>query len=331
MRSHLGEPLLDDKKFVNLEVYVILLLTNFTSNEVQMWLPLLEQALPAEQFCVYPDLPNLADIDVALVANPPAGVLATLPNLKLIQSLWAGVDALLRDATLPRDIPLARLVDPALTQAMLETVLTHVLSLHRQIPAYQAQQQAKVWQQLPQPSAAERKVAVLGLGHLGRVAAVQLKQLGFVVLGWSSRPTNLEGIQTFSGQDGLQTMLEQSEILVNLLPLTDETRGILNAQTLSYLPVGSSIINLARGAHIIEADLLAALDSGHLQHAILDVFTTEPLPTDHLFWHHPQITVLPHVAAATNPITAAKVVATNVLRLRSGQPLEHVVDRTRGY
>jgi glyoxylate/hydroxypyruvate reductase len=310
---------------------MIALLTNFNAAEIQMWLPHLERNLPSEQICVYPEIPNLESIDVALVANPLVGVIATMPNLKLIQSLWSGVDSLLKDSSLPKNVPLARLVDPALTQAMIETVLTHTLALHRQIPAYAKQQQARVWKQLAQPSASDRTVGILGLGHLGRECATNLERIGFRVIGWSSRPITLEGIITFDGETGLQAVLEQSEILVNLLPLTDETRGILNAQAFKTMPVGSSLINVARGAHVIEADLITALDSGHLEHAILDVFTQEPLPENHAFWHHPKITVLPHVAAITNPTTASTVVAGNIQRLRSGQPLENLVDRSRGY
>jgi glyoxylate/hydroxypyruvate reductase len=310
---------------------MIALLTNFDPNEVQKWLPHLERNLPNEKIHVYPKIPNLELIDVALVANPPVGVLAIMPNLKLIQSLWAGVDSLLRDSSLPKNVPLARLVDPALTQAMIETVLAHMLALHRQIPAYAKQQQARIWNPLAQPSASERTVGILGLGHLGRECATHLERIGFRVIGWSSRPTTLEGITTFDGQSGLQSVLEQSEILVNLLPLTDETRGILNAQVFQTMLAGSSLINVARGAHVIDADLIAALDSGHLEHAILDVFTQEPLPENHAFWHHSKITVLPHVAAITNPATASTVVAGNIQRLRSGQPLENLVDRSRGY
>jgi glyoxylate/hydroxypyruvate reductase len=310
---------------------MIVLLTNFDASEIQEWLGHLERNLPNDPICVYPEIPNLESIDVALVANPSVGVLATMPNLKLIQSLWAGVDSLFKDSSLPKNVPLARLVDPALTQAMIETVLTHTLALHRQIPAYAKQQQARVWNQLAQPSANERAVGILGLGHLGRECARHLERIGFRVIGWSSRPSTLEGITTFDGETGLQAVLKQSEILVNLLPLTDETRGILNAQAFQTMPAGSSLINVARGAHVIESDLIAALDSGHLEHAILDVFTQEPLPEQHAFWHHPKITVLPHIAATTNPKTASNVVAQNIHRLRKNIPLENLVDRSRGY
>lgn len=309
---------------------MVLLLTNFDDAQIQKWLPNLQKHLPNETIFVYPHF-DANEIDVALVANPPQSVLATLPNLKLIQSLWAGVDALMRDATLPKQIPLARLVDPELTRAMIESVLTHVLTLHRQLPVYQQQQQEKVWRQLEQPGAYQRIIAVLGLGQLGSVCAKHLKQIGFNVVGWSSREKVLENAQTFHGETGFQTVLAQADIVVNLLPLTPTTQGILNAKTFGMMKRGSSLVNVARGAHIVDEDLLKALDSGQLNYAILDVFTQEPLPKEHLFWSHPKITVLPHVAAITNPVTASKVVAQNVLRLRARQPLENLVDVARGY
>jgi glyoxylate/hydroxypyruvate reductase A len=310
---------------------MILLLTNFDEVHIQKWLPHLQEHLPKERIYVYPEMPDAKEIDVALVANPPQGVLATLPNLKLIQSLWAGVDSLMRDETLPRHIPLARLVDPELTQAMIESVLTHVLTLHRQIPAYQKQQREKVWRQLEQPSASQRTVAMLGLGQLGSVCAKHLKQLGFNVIGWSSKEKRLEHIPTFYGESGFQTVLVQADIVVNLLPLTPETKGLFNKTTFQKMKAGVGFINVARGAHVVDEDLIAALDNGQVSYAILDVFTQEPLPTEHPFWNDPNITVLPHVAAITNPVTASRVVAQNVLRLRAGELLENLVDVARGY
>jgi glyoxylate/hydroxypyruvate reductase len=309
---------------------MLLLLTNFDDAQVQQWLPFLQQHLPDEKINVYPDF-EAEDIDIALVANPPQGVLTTLPNLKLIQSLWAGVDALVRDATLPKNIPIARLVDPELTQAMIESVVTHVLTLHRQIPAYQKQQRDKVWQQLGQLSASQRTVAMLGLGQLGGVCAEHLNLMGFKVIGWSYKEKKLEHVSTFHGSTGLQTVLARADITVNLLPLTPDTKGILNKTTFEMMKRGTGLINVARGAHVVDEDLIVALNSGQLSHAILDVFNPEPLATEHPFWSHPNITVLPHVAAITNPVTASKIVAQNVLRLRAGEPLENLVDVARGY
>jgi glyoxylate/hydroxypyruvate reductase len=237
----------------------------------------------------------------------------------------------MRDVSLPKTVPIARLVDPELTQAMIESVVTHVLTLHRQIPAYQKQQQEKVWRQLEQPNASKRTVAMLGLGQLGSICAKHLQQLGFRVIGWNLGKKKRENLETFRGSAGFQTVLAQADIVVNLLPLTPDTKGLFDGATFHKMKVGVGFINVARGGHVVDEDLLEALSNGQLSHAILDVFTTEPLPLEHPFWTHPNITVLPHVAAITNPVTASSIVAQNVLRLRAGEPLENLVDVARGY
>jgi glyoxylate/hydroxypyruvate reductase A len=297
----------------------------------QRWLPGLRAALPAARLHVWPEIPDPAAIEVALVAKPAAGALGAFPALKLIQSLWMGVDGLLADPTLPRGVPLARLVDPGMVAAMGETVLARVLDWHRHLYRYRAQQAARVWRPLPQRLAAERTVGLLGLGELGRHVAQRLLQLDFRVCGWSRRPKRIEGLECFAGADGLDAMLAKSGALVCLLPLTPETRGILDARTLALLPRGSCVINVARGAHVVEADLAAALDAGQLAHAYLDVFETEPLPEAHPFWSHPGVSLTPHVAALTDPRTALPVVIRNLERLSRGEPPEALVDPTAGY
>jgi glyoxylate/hydroxypyruvate reductase A len=309
----------------------ILLLAAMSEAEFGGWEGALREVFAGEELRVYPEVGEPTEIEVALVANPPPGVLGELPNLRLIHSLWRGVDALVGDATLPRDVPLARLVDPAMVRAMTETVLLHVLTLHRRIPEYREQQGRALWRELDQPTAGERRVGILGLGDLGREAARALAGLGFAVAGWSRRPRPLPGVATFTGAAGLAGLLARTDILVNLLPLTAETRGILNAETLAQLPPGAGLINVARGGHLIEGDLLRALDSGHLAHAILDVFNEEPLPADHPFWGHPRVTVLPHVAAYSDARSGAAIVARNVARFRAGEPVEHLVDWGAGY
>lgn len=295
------------------------------------WLPALRAALPRDSIRTWPDVPDPALVDVALVTRPPAGALRAFSSLRLIQSLWMGVDALLADATLPRDVPLARLVDPGMVAAMSETVLACVLDWHRARYRYRAQQRERAWRPLPQALASDRTVGLLGLGELGRDAAAKLGALGFRVCGWSRRPKALAGIECFSGADGLRALLARSGALVCLLPLTLGTRGILNAEAFAQLPRGACIINVARGAHLSEADLAGALDSGQLAHAYLDVFSTEPLPASHPFWAHPQVTLTPHVAALTEPRTAAAVIAENVARVRRGEAALHLVDREREY
>lgn len=297
----------------------------------QRWLPPLAAALPRDRFVVWPAVGDPAQVDIALVAKPPQGALAEFPRLKLVQSLWMGVDGLLADSTLPRSTPIARLVDPGMVAAMSETVLASVLDWHRYRYRYRAQQARQEWKPLPQYMAADRTVGLLGLGELGQDAAAKLCALGFNVCGWSRRPKHIEGIACFHGEGGLTEMLSRSGALVCLLPLTAETRGILNAGTLARLPEGACVINVARGAHLVDNDLLAALESGRLDHAYLDVFDTEPLPASHPFWKHPSITVTPHVAALTEPRTSLAKVVANVERVRRGERPEALVDVAAGY
>lgn len=279
----------------------------------------------------WPDSGDPADIDYALVWKQPPEALDGLTGLQAIFSLGAGVDGVLRDASLPPSVPLVRMVDPSLVAGMVEFVLMQVLHYHRSMPAYAAQQRRHLWQPLPQLMARDRRVGVLGLGELGAACATALAGLGFDMRGWSRSPKHIDAVRSFHGPDGLAAMLVETEILVCLLPLTRETDGILNRQTLSLLPRGSFLINAARGGHLVEEDLIPLLDSGHLAGATLDVFRTEPLPTTHPFWDHPAITLLPHAAALTQPETAAAIIAANIRRHRAGQGLLHVVERDRGY
>ncbi len=302
-----------------------------TTAKPERWLEPLGAALPDDEIVVYPEVGDPATIECAIVAVPPPGVLTGLPNLCLIQSLWVGVESLLHDPTLPTDVPLARLVDPGMTETMTETVLQHVLNAHRDYEGYRAQQRAGIWRHLPQVRAQDRRVGFLGLGELGTAAARTLAELNFAVAGWSRRPKALDGIETFAGADGLHPFLARTDILVCLLPLTTETRGIIDARALAALPRDATLINVARGGHVVDDDLLAALDSGQLGRAVLDVFNTEPLPAEHPYWTHPRVVVMPHVAAETDPATATAQVVENLRRLRAGEPLRNVVDRAAGY
>lgn len=266
-----------------------------------------------------------------MAANPPWGMLATYPNLRFVQSLWAGVDRLLADPALPTHITIARLVDPEMAQTMLEGTVTAVMYVHRQFPAYLHQQVAHTWRQLPQPNAAHRKVGLLGLGEMGRPVARALAALGFEVHAWGQRPRSEPGCHYGWGEAGLETVLARAQILINLLPLTPATHGMLNARLFERLPAGAALINFGRGGHLQDRDLLAALEKGQLSHAVLDVFQQEPLPADHPFWSHPRITVLPHIAATTDPKTAAPIAMRNVAAFREGRELTGLVSRSRGY
>lgn len=308
---------------------VVLFLSSVDS--ASEWAAELGQHLSGLEVRVWPELGDPAAIDAALVWRPPPGLLERLPNLKVICSLGAGVDHIFADPKLPAGVPIVRLVDPHMTAAMSEYVLLQVLRLHRQDLSYLAQQRARRWLPLKQPNAADRRVGVLGLGALGGDTAIKLKVMGFEVSGWSRRDRKLAGIRCHHGADGLRAMLAETEILVCLLPLTKATDGILNAKLFAQLPRGAAIINCARGRHLVEADLLAALESGQLSGAALDVFRDEPLPPDHPFWSDPRIIVTPHVAAATHAPTAAAIVADTLRRIRDGRPLSDRVDVSEGY
>jgi glyoxylate/hydroxypyruvate reductase A len=309
----------------------ILLSGRFEADERDRWLAALREQLPGETLVVRGESEFDGDVDIAVVADASARALLGLPRLRFVQSLWAGVERLLREGGVPEGVVLARMVDPAMNEAMAQTALWTVLGLHRDFFLYARQQQQRLWVPHPQRRADEVTVAVLGLGQMGAAAARRLAQAGYPVIGWSARHREVAGVRCLSGDAALAEVLAQAQIVINLLPLTPATAGLLNARTLAQLPRGAAVVNLARGGHLVEADLLAALGRGHVAHAVLDVFASEPLPREHPFWSHPQVTVLPHVAAATDVRSAATVVARQVQAFRAGRPVEHVVDRQRGY
>lgn len=298
----------------------VLLSGDMDAAETQAWQQALAVAMP-EATWIDPEAARrqAGEVLAAVVANPPPGSLRGLPNLRLIQSLWAGVDRLLADATLPAGVPVARMVDPSMSAAMAETALWAVLSLHRGFFDYAEQQRQGLWRQHAQRRADELEVLVLGQGEMGRAAAARIAPLGYRIRGWRRDGT------------ALASLLATADIVVNLLPLTLATRGLLDARFFAALPALASVVNLGRGAHVVDADLLAALDSGHLHHAVLDVFHTEPLPAGHPYWAHPRVTVLPHAAAATDPRSAAAVAAANLRAARDGKAISHLVDRRRAY
>ncbi len=311
---------------------VILFLGSLNEKKYAEWRAHLEAHLRQSEQLVLPgDAHEPADIDIAIVANPPPGALAKYPNLRFVQSVWAGVERMLADPDLPKDVTIARLVDPDLTQAMIEGVVAHVMALHRQSAAYAHEQARGEWTQFSQPLARDRRVGFLGLGELGRACAKALGALGFDVGGWSFRPHNIPDVRCFHGDDGLQALLARTDIVVNLLPLTPQTTDILDRTFFARLPRGASIVNVARGSHLVEVDLIDALDSGQIGHAILDVFRTEPLPKNHPFWQHPKMSVFPHVAAYSAPESAAAIAVAGVCAFRAGTPLTGLVDRARGY
>jgi len=287
---------------------------------------------PSLTIRLFPDAGDPAEIEAAVVWTAhDMAELRRYPNLRLIVSMGAGVDHLLRPPGPPPGIPVARLVDRMLTTQMGEWVLLNVLRFHRQDLDYRAQQAARVWNELPAPVTAATRIGILGLGELGTHAAGLMRQLGFPVMGWTRRPKAVPGVESFHGPDGLAAMAAQTNILVCLLPLTPETRGIVDARLLGLLPKGAFVINGARGGHVVDADLLAALDSGHVAGAALDVFQPEPLPPGHAYWAHPRVVMTPHAASITIPESAAPQVVENIRRARAGEPLLNLVDFSAGY
>ncbi|WP_208352536.1 2-hydroxyacid dehydrogenase [Pseudaestuariivita rosea] len=264
-----------------------------------------------------------------IIYAPNSGVTDFTPftRAKAVLNLWAGVENVVHDETL--NIPLARMVETGLTDGMVEWVTAHVLRHHIGIDT-NLRRQDGVWRQEVPPLAKDRRVTILGLGELGAACAKMLVQLKFDVRGWSRSAKSIEGVHCFSG-DELDQALTGTDILVLLLPLTPATEDILNADRIALLAKGAVVLNPGRGALIDDDALLAALDSGHLKHATLDVFRTEPLPADHPYWSHPKVTVTPHVASETRAETSSQTIAENIRRAEAGLPLLHIVDRDRAY
>ena len=295
------------------------------------WREELARLVPSLDLRIWPDIGNPEDIDLALVWRAPPGVLASLANLKLILSLGVGADHVLEQEDVSPDIPVVRLVDEHCAASMTEFVLLNVLRFHRRDPVYVEQQRNRVWRAYPTRTAPQCRVGIMGLGSLGIPAAKALQGLGFCVAGWSRRPRGIEGIACSWGDEGLEPFLGRSDILVCLLALTPATQGILCARTFEAMPRGAHVINCARGGHLVEEDLLAALESGRIAGAALDTTRAEPLPADHPFWDHPGIVLTPHAATGTNAPSAARHVAENIRRFHAGEPLLNVVDREAGY
>ncbi|MBK7475101.1 MAG: glyoxylate/hydroxypyruvate reductase A [Haliscomenobacter sp.] len=280
---------------------------------------------------IYPEIPNPEDVTMAVVWKHPPGSLSQFPNLKLVQSFGAGVEHLLLDPELPEGVPLARIVDDALTLSMRNYVGMAVLAIHKRLDVYLENQRRKVWEQ-PHPVEWPVRVGILGMGELGAASAQFLAGMGFEVWGYSQQRKTLPGVTCLSPQEAsLAEFAGMINVLVCLLPLTPQTEGILNDSLFRSMPKGSYLINAARGGHLVEADLLRVLDEGWFEGAFLDVFREEPLPASHPFWEHPKIFLTPHSASVTNPDSASKLVAENYRRVMAGQGPLHRVEAEKGY
>jgi glyoxylate/hydroxypyruvate reductase len=303
--------------------------------EPDTWLERFRVQAGKREVRLAPDIGDPAVVRYVCAWRPAPGSLDSLPNLRAIFSLGAGVDHLLRDASLP-DVPIVRIVDPDLTMRMTEYVVLHVLLHHRRMKLYEAQRLDRIWRENADPPASEVRVGIMGLGVLGRAAAASLAPLGFQLAGWSRSPRKIAGVETFAGEDGLRPFLGRTDILVCLLPLTEATRGILRYELFGALARdgalgGPTLINAGRGGLQVETDILRALEDGTLTSASLDVFEVEPLPAQSPMWNHPKIYVTPHNAAQSDPRALTKYVIAQIERDERGLPLENVVDRRLGY
>lgn len=301
----------------------------------QEWLTGIKQRLPQAEIREW-QRGDERPADYALVWRPPHEMLANRRDLKAVFALGAGVDAILdqerkHPGTLPAGVPLLRLEDTGMAQQMQEYALSYALRYFRRFDEYQALQQRQEWQPLDPHSLDDFTIGILGAGVLGQSVARKLTEFGFSVRCWSRSAKQLDGVQSFAGEAQRAAFLDGVKLLINLLPNTPETLGILNRELFAQLQPGAYLINIARGAHLVEADLLAALEQGQLAAATLDVFAREPLPQDHPFWRHPRVTITPHIAAITLPQQAMDQIAANIRALEAGHAPAGVVDRQRGY
>lgn len=294
------------------------------------WQRWLAKHAPDVQMHIWPDVGDAEQVELLVAWQPPEDVMATFPNLKALLSVGAGADQF-DLSQLPAELPVVRMIEPGLTQGMVEYVTFAVLGLHRDMPRYFQQQRAAQWQTHPIRTANQRRVGVMGLGELGQASLQQLVSLGFDCAGWSRTPRDIAGVRCWHGADQLGEFLAHSDILVCLLPLTESTRGLLNAELFAQLPKGAALVQVGRGPQLVDDHLLTALESGQLSAAVIDVTDPEPLPPDHPFWQHPAIWLTPHIASQTQTDSAVAALLDNLRRYQRGEPMVGLIDRKRGY
>lgn len=300
------------------------------SSATRRWQTVMQAALPQYDVVAWEAGAPASGARYAIVWSPPDGVFQTEKQLEAVFNLGAGVDGILSLPSLP-DIPVFRLEDAGMAPQMAEYVIHSLASLSRGFDSYVRDQHQARWAPMPATPYEAWPVGIMGLGQLGAHVATVVAGLGYPVAGWARSPRKHEGVQVFHGSDQLKDFLARTRVLVNLLPLTPETTGIINAELLAGLRPDAVIINIARGGHVVDADLLAALDSGQVQKAVLDVFNQEPLPADHPYWSHPRVTVTPHIAAATLEADAATQISNRIRRLDQGEAAAGLVRRDTGY
>ena len=310
---------------------ILLASTDFWE-DMDVWSNGLQAAMPEMDIKVYPDEGDVNDIEYAVVWKHPRGILKKYPNLKAILSLGAGVDHIISDSELPKGLPIVRLVDKKLTHEMYLHSLHWVLHFHSNQYLYRIQQQSREWVQQSSVQSEDRTIGIMGLGNIGKAIGDSLVNLDFKVIGWGARPKNSTGeIEYYYGHEQLSEFLSQTDILINILPLTENTKNILTKNELKLLPKGSFIINIGRGGIINENDLLSFLNSGHINAAALDVFAQEPLPENNSLWGHSSVYITPHIAGQSNPGSAAKTIAENIRLIEKGESPYPIYSLNSGY
>jgi len=307
----------------------ILLICNH--KDPKPWAKALSEKLPTATIEIFPEVADPDQVDYIICWKPKANTFQQFPKLKVVQSLGAGVEHITETDELPASVRLTRIVDPQLAIDMWEFVLAIVMNKLKLLPTYQQQQVQKEWEPHTYRRIPATSIGLLGLGKIGALVAQNFAQLGFQVVGWSNSKKEIAGVQTYIGADGFSSCLSQTDILINILPLTPNTEGILNQKNLCLLKKGAYLINVGRGGHLVEEDLIPLLNAGQLSGAFLDVFRTEPLPSEHPFWTHPQVSVTPHIASLTHVETAVAQLVENYQRFKAGKALRHEVSLEKGY
>lgn len=295
------------------------------------WVKKLKEQHPGMNIYVYPEDHENEEVEFALTWNHPRGLFKNYPNLKVIASMGAGVDHIVNDDGLPEEVVITRVVDDRLTQDMSDFVLSQVMAHIRGLHYYTKAQAKKKWDRFQYRKPEDTKVGIMGIGVLGNAVTDKLYKNGFRVYGWSRTEKSCENVTSFHGKEQLEDFLQNSEILICLLPLTEDTENILNADLFDMLPQGAYVINVARGQHLVEHDLMEMINNGHLSGASLDVFREEPLPEEHPFWEHSKINITPHIASLTSPASVVPQIVENYERMMENEPLKNTVERDKGY